>query len=132
MTVTDRFWKKVNKTDTCWLWTASKTKGGYGKFWNGVFLEEAHRFSYKLLVGPIKDNLHVLHSCDIRNCVNPKHLRQGTEIENRRDAIERKRWSPNVGTAPAIQRNKKHCPFEQSLVEAVVLVVEWEHVEGEI
>lgn len=25
----ERFWQKVNKTDTCWLWAASKFHFGY-------------------------------------------------------------------------------------------------------
>jgi hypothetical protein len=29
-TITERFWKYVNKTADCWLWTGAKTYGGYG------------------------------------------------------------------------------------------------------
>jgi hypothetical protein len=28
----DRFWSKVEKTKTCWLWTAGKDFDGYGQF----------------------------------------------------------------------------------------------------
>ncbi len=27
----DRFWDKVVKTDTCWVWTGGKFELGYGK-----------------------------------------------------------------------------------------------------
>jgi DNA invertase Pin-like site-specific DNA recombinase len=33
----------------------------------------------------------ILHSCDNPPCVNPAHLRTGTDAENMRDVAERKR-----------------------------------------
>lgn len=30
-TIEERFWDKVNKTDSCWDWTASVDRFGYGK-----------------------------------------------------------------------------------------------------
>lgn len=34
---------------------------------------------------------HALHSCDRPICVNPRHLRWGTDKENKRDMVERGR-----------------------------------------
>ena len=34
--VLQRFWAKVEKTETCWLWTAGKAGNGYGSFWDGT------------------------------------------------------------------------------------------------
>lgn len=100
----DRFWKKVNKTDTCWLWTAAK-RGGYGRFHDGIRCEDAHRFSYKLNVGVIENSLYVLHKCDIRNCVNPEHLFLGTAYDNLHDAIQK-----GKKPAPIVHKEKTHCP----------------------
>ena len=75
------FWSKVNKTNTCWLWIGGKTKDGYGTCSNGY----AHRQSWKIHYGDIPRGLLVLHTCDIRNCVNPNHLWLGTILDNIKD-----------------------------------------------
>ena len=30
--IEERFWTKVEFTETCWLWTASRIPDGYGNF----------------------------------------------------------------------------------------------------
>ena len=87
----DRFWKKVDKAFGCWLWTGSVHKSGYGQFRYMGKTQPAHRVSYELFVGPIPEGLDVLHSCDERRCVNPAHLRPGTDLDNSRDKVERGR-----------------------------------------
>lgn len=78
----DRFWAKVDKTDDCWLWTAS-TNNGYGSISLGARKRvQAHRFAYELLVGPIPDGLELDHLCRVRHCVNPAHLEPVTAREN--------------------------------------------------
>ena len=51
----------------------------------------AHRFVWMLCNGEIPDGMLVLHSCDNPPCINPAHLRLGTNIENVRDRTERGR-----------------------------------------
>jgi HNH endonuclease len=84
----DRFWSKVQRTDTCWLWTAARTHGGYGQF--GLARGKAvraHRLAYELTIGPIPDGLELDHLCRVRNCVNPAHLEPVTHAENMRRAV---------------------------------------------
>lgn len=52
---------------------------------------KAHRVSYEMRHGPIPDGLNILHDCDNPNCVNPSHLKAGTQQENMRDASLRGR-----------------------------------------
>ena len=81
----DRFWEKVVKTDSCWLWTAAKNKRGYGRFKvAGDLMVYAHRYSYELASGPIPDGMTVDHLCFQPSCVNPSHLEAVTQAENTR------------------------------------------------
>lgn len=90
--IEERFWEKVNRTDGCWLWTASTRDKGYGAFSyrkDGRQIQDrAHRFSWVLHNGPIPPGLWVLHNCpdgDNPACVNPAHLWLGTSDDNIRD-----------------------------------------------
>lgn len=99
------FWSKVNKTESCWLWTGAIKTTGYGVFSHphaGRYrLISAHRLSWILSNGCIPDRLHVLHKCDVKNCVNPSHLFLGTEADNHQDkAAKGRHW----------QQKKTHCP----------------------
>ena len=80
-----RFWSKVEiNLGGCWLWQASTTPLGYGKFGIGHFLFYAHRVSfwqaYGLQPGPILDHF----VCSNPSCINPLHLRESTHSENER------------------------------------------------
>lgn len=89
--VESRFWDKVNKTDECWLWTASVVTGGYGSFGIGGRTYGAHRISWELVYGPISEGLCVLHKCDIPKCVRYDHLFLGTHQDNMDDMIRKGR-----------------------------------------
>ena len=77
----DRFWAKVNKTDSCWLWTGS-TSRGYGQFRVGNKVVPAHRWAYQQAKGPIPKGLELDHLCRVRHCVNPDHLEAVTNSVN--------------------------------------------------
>jgi len=98
-----RFWEKIQKTETCWLWTGAKGGKGYGMIWRGgenppTIYINATRASWLLHRGPIPDGLDVCHDCrpnkDNPACVRPDHLWLGTVGQNMIDA-HRKR-DPNA------------------------------------
>lgn len=84
----ERFWAKVHKAETCWVWQGATTDG-YGRAWIGQKLLRAHRVSFELAHGPIPDGMFLDHICYNRSCVNPDHLRLATpkqNVENRTGA----------------------------------------------
>lgn len=115
MTITynnpENFWKKVDKTDSCWNWTGAK-HNGYGQFtvsWSPTNKNpwqcktvRAHRWAYEQLIGPIPEELTIDHECENRACVRP-----GPGHCVPRDAVENaQRASTNI---TVINRNKTHC-----------------------
>lgn len=85
-TTAKSFWDKVDKSGDggCWLWTMSLSEDEYGKC---VFMGEqlAHRIAYRLSMGEIPAGQCVLHTCDVRHCINPDHLFLGTRVDNNAD-----------------------------------------------
>lgn len=89
MTITDRFWRKVEVTDDCWNWIGALTSRGYGSLGFNTQPWLAHRFAYTHLVGPIPDGLTVDHTCFNTRCVKPGHLEVVSLQENVRRAHAR-------------------------------------------
>lgn len=92
------FWSKVNIKDdnNCWEYKEAKTQYGYGRFSINGKGVQAHRFAYESYNKcKIPEGKLVLHKCDNRSCCNPHHLYVGTQLDNMRDMITRKRMIKN-------------------------------------
>ena len=95
MPTEERFEAYVQKgvgPKACWEWTGGKINTGYGMFHpapNQSVL--AHRYSYEQHRGQIPAGLQVLHHCDNRPCVNPRHLFLGDQQANVDDMINKGR-----------------------------------------
>ena len=106
MSIEERFWEKVKKTPTCWLWTGALNKG------HGVFQDQkqiyAHRFAYELLRDSIPAGLQLDHLCRNRACVNPDHLEA---VSCRTNLLRGK-------TLASLNANKQFCknghPFDET------------------
>lgn len=81
MTPEERFWAKVNKTETCWLWTATITVGGYGQVAFSGKRVSAHRVAWFIDKGSWPEH-QLDHLCRVRHCVRPDHLEDVTQREN--------------------------------------------------
>jgi hypothetical protein len=102
-----RFWSRVDKTPTCWIWTGHLNKPtAYGHFRiaddaPGVKSKIlAHRLSWYLFGNTVPEGMELDHLCRNRRCVNPAHLELVTHTENVRRGV-----SPS-----ALHAQKTHCP----------------------
>ena len=107
--IVERFLKKVQKTDSCWIWTgASDYTRGYGTAYDGKKMRLAHRLSWEMFVGSLQDGLCVCHHCDNPSCVNPAHLFLASHSENMKDAYRK-------GRLPV----KKNCKINQETADEI-------------
>lgn len=112
MNTVDRFFSKIKKTDSCWIWE-SDIQNGYGYFQVRVNKKTkkiyAHRYSWIIANGEIPEKLCICHTCDNRICVNPLHMFLGTLKDNRRDCVEKNRQAKGekIGNAKLTQENVK-------------------------
>lgn len=99
-----KFWRyvKVGYASGCWLWCGAVRNTGYGSITNRGSTIAPHRYAYETWRGLIPKGMNVCHTCDVRHCVNPKHMFLGSQLVNIRDMIVKGRRGRPAG------RGEKH------------------------
>lgn len=85
----------------CWIWIGQHWSNGYGRLArhrkDSRYSARAHIASYQFHVGSV-DELFICHTCDFKDCMNPRHLWRGTNSDNQQDAIAKgvfeRLWTP--------------------------------------
>jgi len=123
-TIDKRFFNKVKKTKNCWFWigATNKKEDGYGLLWIKRKRNLAHRISWKIHNGFIPKNKLVLHKCDIKLCVNPKHLFIGSQKDNMEDMFKKHRNAIFVG-----EDNKNHKLTDKQVKEIRRKYIPWKY-----
>lgn len=116
-----RFWSKVEKTPSCWLWTATKLTSGfpYGMIGTDGTNKLAHRVSYELAYGGIPEGMNVLHHCDNPSCVRPDHLFLGTQKENAHDMARKGRRRGGFDTINQDGERNRQAKVTTDMVRAI-------------
>lgn len=97
----------------CWEWPFKSTTSGYAR----MSTRKASHIALELdgRQRPKAPGDFALHSCDNRLCVNPSHLRWGTQEDNVGDAVSRGRHK-----MPGLKGSAKN---QSSLIESDVVTI---------
>ena len=162
LSISQRMALYTQKTDSCWIWTGSKWRGGYGNVCVGRGrARSTHRVAYELAHGvSLLPSQLVLHKCDVPACVNPDHLFLGTHQDNSDDCKRKNRQTKGEAATsartteaivieirriwfsepPPIHYNGPNTLIElgkrfglsPGAVHNIVLGKTWKHVEGAV
>jgi hypothetical protein len=138
-------------TDECILWPFNLTHNGYGTVneptgngrGNNV---RAHRLAYKLVHGRWPEPCG-LHRCDVRRCINPRHIYEGSNAANMTDMIAKGRAVHHVGerasgaklaeadilairseTGLGYRRLAKKYGVDRTTIKRIVRRMNWKHI----
>ena len=106
------------KPTGCIISTLAKSSSGYANKRlqiNGEWKTfNVHRLVLENILGrPIRPEYFSCHTCDIRNCINPNHLWEGSRLENSQDRFRKGRIK-DVGSTSA--------PKPQKLLRGVEII----------
>lgn len=79
--------------DGCWLFDGRADQYGRIQQIDSGPQLPAHRIVYEVLVGPIPEDYHLHHECQVKGCVNPAHLTPMSPSEHMAHHAELRRAS---------------------------------------
>lgn len=78
----------LHEDDACLIWPFAKNGAGYPHMLHDGSYQLVHRLVCKIAHGEPPSNKHqAAHSCGERTCVNKRHIRWATQIENEQDKL---------------------------------------------
>lgn len=84
MNIEEKFWSRVDRSEGCWRWLGSISRGGFGvHWWKGTY-RQAHRLACELSGVPLTAHAPLFQACGNRLCVNPEHLRAPADLAEAR------------------------------------------------
>lgn len=88
-----RLFKRCSIQGDCMIWDGCLNEKGYGIINAGREIGTllTHRASWLIKHGSLPEKL-ILHACDVRNCVNINHLKEGTSQDNTDDMMRKNRY----------------------------------------
>lgn len=116
--ILDEKYEKLNKSpkfkqikyiikDKCWICTShAKMTSGYPRINRNGKGYGLHRYVYELFKGNIPKNYVIMHECDNKLCINPDHLKIGTQQDNMND-MKNKGKSPKSSKGNMYKRINK-------------------------
>ena len=109
-------------TENCIVMPFRATETGYIQVRYKGKIIGAHRLSLALFLGNFELN-EVLHNCDIRACVNPTHLRNGSHSDNMKDMVARNRQNLPFGSNhPNSKLTEEDIPKIRELLKTTTMV----------
>jgi hypothetical protein len=99
--------------NACWLYLGAVAEG-YGRIKVDGKLRQVTHVMHELFHGPVPEGLQVCHTCDVRNCINPRHLWAGTRSDNMKDCVAKGRL-----TAMKPEWQDQHAALNATHVETV-------------
>lgn len=103
----------ISRNNDCWNWTGGTYKDTRYGYFNQIKTYRAHRVSYAIFKGDLKEDMVIDHICRNRICVNPDHLR---EVQTEVNVLE------NSISPSAKNKAKTHCKYGHSLIGSNLIV----------
>ncbi len=105
-------------SEECVAWPFGQSSDGYARIRKDGRMQEAHVIACERRHGPRPDGRQAGHVCNVRNCINPRHLYWATPKENQGDRVA-------AGT-----HNRGERSGTSKLTESKVREIRWLAAEG--
>lgn len=130
-------WVVDGKTG-CWNCVSHATQAGYAIKGNSLpgASNRIHRFLYQELFGEIAEGNVIRHLCDNKRCINPEHLKEGSQAEN---ILDTNRAKLTEDDALAIRQNangltRKEAALKYGVTPTTITHIRsnktWKHLLG--